>query len=123
MGTGHATPFAGHAMRTREEKILLVIGLLAAMAAAAIPFSMAPPFREAYAHIGIEPPFITRLFLQPTPLFWLLPFASLAVWLYWPTARRRAWVSCLVGIVSLVVMVPLAAAALYLPIFQVPATS
>lgn len=109
-------------MRTREEKILLAIGLLAAAAAAAVPFLVVPPFRETYANLGIEPPFVTRLFLQYGPVFWLLPFASLAAWLYWPTRPRRAWVSCLIGVASFVIMVPLLIAALYVPIFQVPAT-
>jgi hypothetical protein len=76
-------------MRTREEKILLAMGVLAASAAAAIPSFMVPPFRETYATLGIEPSFIARPFLEHGLILWLLPRFSRGVALLAHTASKR----------------------------------
>lgn len=108
-------------MRTQGEKILLVTGILMAATAAAIPFLIVPHFRQMFASLDVELPFITRLFVYYNAVFWLLPLLSLCAGFYWPTPHRRAWVSCLIGGISLAVMIPLLVAAVYLPIFQIEA--
>lgn len=107
---------------SKGERILWVTGLLTAAAAAALPALIVPYFRTTFASLGMALPFITRLFVHYNAVFWLLPALSLAAWLYWPTPHRRALVSCLIGSVSLVVMMPLLIAAMYLPIFRMDAT-
>lgn len=95
-----------------------VLTLIAAIAAIQIP-----GFTEVYRSFGAEVPAITRFVVASAPCWGVLPLISAAgavsVWRYRQASRRYRHVAlaCLVLLVTIAVgIVPLASAALYLPI-------
>jgi len=81
-------------MKTRNDYIALVIGLLLTCASAiALPI-VGKSFGDSFADFGAELP----LLLRHAYLLWLLPTIVFAVWLAWPSAKRRALITYLVAI-------------------------
>lgn len=105
-------------MRSGGEKVALLVGVLCAIIAAAVPALVVPRFREVFESFGAELPFLTRLFMDHHYVLWLLPVLVIATWFFWPKVPHRSLAACLLGIGSLVLIVPVLVVAMYLPIFQ-----
>ena len=76
-------------MSTRNEIIVLFVGLLVAGTAALALPRLVAPFQTTFSGLGMQLPVGAALLLEHTYLLWLLPVAVLAVWLGWPNTRRR----------------------------------
>lgn len=97
-----------------------VLALIAAVAAVQIP-----RFTEVFRSFGADLPAITRLVVASAPYWGVLPLTSAAgaviVWRHRQGSRRfrRAALASLVLLATIaIVIVPLASAALYLPIYK-----
>ena len=108
-------------MRSKGDKVALAVGVLCAAIAATIPPLLVLQFREVFVSFGADLPPLTELFIHYNLALWLLPVLVVATWLYWPKATSRSLVACLMGVASLVLVVPVLVVALYLPIFQLSA--
>ncbi len=82
-----------------------------------MPMLYTPQFRLVFESFGAELPMVTNLFVHYNQVFWLLPALVIAAWFFWPTAQRRALAACLIGVASMVLVVPATVAAMYLPVF------
>lgn len=98
--------------------ILFVIGLITAVAAAAIPMQIIPKFRDLFVSFGAELPAFTSIVVNYHLALWALPILVIATKILLPTAKGRALVPFLIGVLGLVLIVPLVILALYLPIFM-----
>ncbi|RDZ29137.1 hypothetical protein [Lysobacter silvisoli] len=100
----------------------LVLGLLSAVFAALVPTLAVPMFAETFRSFGAElsPP--TRWLVDGYLGLWVLPLLVVLVRMYWPRRRYRALAAGLCGLLGALVVLPLCAWALYLPIFRLGET-
>lgn len=110
-------------MSTTPQKLAFSVGLLCAVIAAAMPMFYTPQFRQVFESFGAELPALTKLFVHYNQVFWLLPVLVIAAWFFWPMSHRRATAACLIGIISMVLVIPATVAAMYLPVFASGAAS
>jgi hypothetical protein len=103
-------------MRTTSEKIALTVGLLSAAITAAVAELVIPQFRAVFEGFQAELPTATMLMVDYYRALWLLPLAVLGIWYCWPKPKHGALSSCLIGIASLVIVIPLMTYILYLPV-------
>jgi type II secretory pathway component PulF len=101
---------------------LFIVGLLAAVVAAAIATLVVPQFRNLFQGFGGDLPLATRLAVDYYLALWLLPIVVIAVRLAWPDSSSRSTVACIVGVGSLIVTIPTLTVVLYLPIFKLGQT-
>nr|WP_298174089.1 hypothetical protein [uncultured Pseudomonas sp.] len=98
--------------------VLFVIGLICAVVAAIIPMLVTPKFRDLFISFGAELPAFTSIAINYYLALWVLPFLVITTKILLPTAKGRALMPCLIGVLGLVLIVPLVIFALYLPIFM-----
>ena len=98
--------------------VLFVIGLICAVAAAIIPMLVIPKFRDLFISFGAELPAFTSIVVNYYLALWVLPILVVTTKILLPTAKGRALMPCLIGVLGLVLIVPLVIFALYLPIFM-----
>ena len=98
--------------------VLFVIGLITAVAAAIIPMLVIPKFRELFLSFGADLPPVTSIVVNYYLALWVLPILVITTKILLPTAKGRALLPCLIGVLGLVLIVPLVFFALYLPIFM-----
>ncbi|MBS0308992.1 MAG: hypothetical protein JSS58_08480 [Proteobacteria bacterium] len=97
---------------------LLAAGLICALLTAIVPMFVVPAFTKVFDSFGSDLPFLTITVLRYYLAFWLLPVLVLIVRLFWPVRRNRAKVSCLTGVIGMLLALLVSAIALYLPIFK-----
>ena len=112
------TPAGGIAWLT----IGLSCSLMAAVAISIVGTFVLPEFSSAYQASGAELPLVTRLFMRSYLLVWIAPIVVVAAWCLWPSAAHRGKIAGMIGLGTLVLSVPFAVFALYLPMFGLPAT-
>lgn len=100
----------------------LVLGLLLAVFAALVPTLAVPMFADTFRAFGAELPPPTRLLVDGYLGLWVLPLLVVLVRLCWPQRHRRALAAGMVGLSSALVLLPLCAWALYLPIVKLAET-
>ena len=118
-------PYKALASAPQEQKvsstsglIQLLLGTAFAFIAALIPTVVAPQFRSVFTGFGAELPIVTQLFIDYHLTLWALPILVIAVHFFYPSTKKRKLLSLLLGIFSLLVIIPLMLWALYLPVFQ-----
>jgi type II secretory pathway component PulF len=115
----------GTKMRTAAEIWMLICGLLAAIAIAAVVNLVIPQFDQVFRNFGAELPLLTRLFVAGRYALFGLPVLVLAAWALTPRrtppGNERGIVALVVGIGLGVILLPLCVIAMYLPIFQLAA--
>jgi hypothetical protein len=102
---------------------LFVVGLICAVSAAIIPMLVIPKFRDLFASFGAELPAFTSAVVNYYLALWVLPILVITTKILLPTAKGRALMPCLIGVLSLVLIVPLVIFSLYLPIFMMGGVS
>ena len=114
-------------MRNTVEIWMLVAGLLAAVAIAVAVNLIVPQFEEMLRNFGAETPLLTRLFVDGRYVFFGLPLIVLAGWALTPRrtppGNERGIVALVLGIGLALILVPLCAIAVYLPIFRLAAAA
>lgn len=105
-------------MRTRNDYIALVIGLLLTCASAIALPVVGKPFVDSLADFGAELP----LLLRHAYLLWIFPAIVLVVWLSWPSAKRRALVTSLVAIGGVTLAYAATVVAIQLGVHRLAAT-
>ena len=95
--------------------------LLAAALVTAIGLLVIPKYSAAYASMGADLPFATRLFVRGYLFSWVAPLAVMGVWRFWPNARHGFTLAGVVGLSSLLVAIVITIFALYLSIFGLAA--
>ena len=114
-------------MRNTGEIWMLIVGLLAALAAAAGINVLVLQFMPMMENFGAEVPVFTRLFIDGRAFFWALPLIVLAIWAFIPRRtvppdNKRGIVAMLAGIGLAVILLPLCLLAMYLPVFTLAST-
>ena len=99
-------------------RILLVVGLVAALVAASIITATASSFAQMYESLNADLPRATRLIVTSYLCVWALPMMVLLAWFRWPTPRHRPLWACLLGMLGLLLLVPFVIAALYWPLLS-----
>jgi hypothetical protein len=97
---------------------LPIVGLLSAVIAAVLPLIVVPQYRAFFDLTGIHLPLLTTFFVNYGAALWLLPLSVLWAWFYWPRSTRRGLAACVIGVVSLLLVVPLLWLGMYLPILR-----
>ncbi|QKE63299.1 hypothetical protein HNE05_07965 [Aquipseudomonas campi] len=98
--------------------IQLIVGLVCALIAALVPALVIPQFQQVFNGFGAQVPLITHIALSYHLWLWTLPIFVIAARIFWPKTQRRPLASCLLGVISLVIVIPAMILAMYLPIFQ-----
>lgn len=111
---GNTEPAAASASSMSRSGALLASVLSAALAALILGVA-ARMFRDAYIRFGIELPLLSRAVLEWHLLAWVLPACVLAAWCFWPRPRQRRLATLVLGLGSLLVVLPLCLLLLYLP--------
>ena len=96
----------------------LIVGMVCALIAALTPTLIIPQFQQVFDGFGTEMPLITHIALSYHLWLWTLPVLVVAARIFWPKAQWRPLASCLVGVISLIVVIPAIILAMYMPIFQ-----
>ncbi len=97
---------------------LFIVGLIAALLAAAIATLVVPQFRQLFQGFGAGLPVATGLAMDYYLFLWLLPIVVIAARVAWPDSRSRSAIACVVGVGGLVVIVATLTFVLYLPIIK-----
>jgi hypothetical protein len=105
----------------RSSELLFVVGLVCGLLAAIIASAVVPSFSSVFKSFGAELPWLTSWVVSSYWLAWIIPVAVLLTRLFWPRVPTRPLAACLVGTLSLVVLVPLMFVALYWPMFALGA--
>lgn len=105
-------------MRTRNEYIALVVGLLLTCASAVVLPVFGKPFADSLLDFGAEVPFLVR----HAYLLWLLPAIVFVAWLCWPSGKRRVLLTYLVAIGGVALACIAAIVAIQLEIHQLATT-
>lgn len=95
--------------------IQLVVGLICSAIAALGPILVLPKVERVF---GSDVPLMTRYALDYHLWFWALPLAVIAVHFLWPRPERRHLVSCLTGVIGLVITTVFSVLAMYLPVVK-----
>jgi hypothetical protein len=101
----------------------LSVGLICALVAAITPALVVPKFEQVFIGFGAEIPLITHIVLNYHLWLWLLPIFVVVIRLSWPKSAQRPLASCLFGVTSLVLVIPLTIYAMYMPIFLLGQTT
>ena len=91
-------------MKTSTSKMLFILGLLSALAAAITASLTIEKFTQALQSLDNEIPAITQLYLRYYQFIWILPFIILVTWLLWSNSSKGAFFACLLGIFSLIIV-------------------
>ncbi len=83
--------------------------------------SLAPEFEKVFSGFDSELPFLSRMFLPGSLIYWVLPAFCVAAYVaYWFRPEKMMSVLLACGIGS-VLMIPAFIVAMYLPVFQLGA--
>ncbi|MEO8671821.1 MAG: hypothetical protein ABI411_10940 [Tahibacter sp.] len=110
-------------MTSRNEAILLSVGLTGAVIASLLPFAVVPQFAAMFKNFGAELPLATRWAVHYHSVLLILPVLVGMAWFFWPRRAFRGLAACVIGVSSLVLTIPLLLFALYLPLVRLAAIS
>ena len=97
--------------------IRLIVGLICALIAAALPMLVIPSFQQVFDSFGAQLPLMTQLALSYHLWLWVLPILVIAAFMFWPKAERRPLAACLTGVIGLTLTSVVMILAMYLPVF------
>ncbi|QDH71472.1 hypothetical protein [Marilutibacter alkalisoli] len=121
MTNPYRAPTAQATERHRSAKpgiAVLLVSLCLAGITALILTVVVPNFRDVLASFGAELPWLSRAVMDGYLVAWLLPACVAVAWFRWPNPRQRRIAALVIGLISLLVVLPMCLLALYLPIFS-----
>lgn len=119
--TGHPSSAPESPLGQAASRLLLVMALCMSVIAALVPTFVVPHFAAMHDNFGVDLPFITRIVVDYTLLFWAIPVITLLIWWLWPKRTQAKILALAFSGAALLGLIPLLIFALYLPIFRLGA--